>query len=64
MVEQIWVYGNSYESFLVGVVVPNKRELMSWAKEQSGLPSDFAELCATPQVGLHVSAAASCGLGQ
>ena len=50
VVEQIWVYGNSYESFLVAVVVPNKRELTSWAKEQGGLPSDFAELCATPQV--------------
>ena len=49
VVEQIWVYGNSYESFLVAVVVPNKRELLAWAKEQGGLPSDFAELCATPE---------------
>ncbi len=50
VVEQIWVYGNSYESFLVAVVVPNKRELLAWAKEQGGLPSDFSELCDTPQV--------------
>ena len=50
VVEQIWVYGNSYESFLVAVVVPNKRELLAWAKEQGGLPSDFCELCDTPQV--------------
>ena len=64
MVEQIWVYGNSYESFLVGVVVPNKRELMSWAKEQSGLPSDFAELCATPQARLLAMTIATCGLVQ
>lgn len=34
MVEQIWVYGSSFESALVAVVVPNKAPLMQWAKEQ------------------------------
>jgi hypothetical protein len=34
MVEQIWVYGSSFESVLVAVVVPNKGPLMRWAKEQ------------------------------
>jgi len=33
-VEQIWVYGSSFESVLVAVVVPNKGPLMRWAKEQ------------------------------
>jgi long-chain acyl-CoA synthetase len=36
MVEQIWVYGSSFESVLVAVVVPNKGPLMRWAKEQVG----------------------------
>ena len=65
IVEQIWVYGNSYESFLVAVVVPNKRELLGWAKEQGSLPSDYKELCDTPQVfprvePLELSALATC----
>jgi long-chain acyl-CoA synthetase len=34
MVEQVWVYGSSYESVLVAVVVPKKPALLSWAKEQ------------------------------
>ncbi len=33
-VEQIWVYGSSYESVLVAVVVPKKPVLQAWAKEQ------------------------------
>ncbi len=31
-VEQIWVYGNSYESQLVAVVVPQRH----WLKQQAG----------------------------
>lgn len=34
LVEQIWVYGSSFESVLVAVVVPNKGPLMQWAKAQ------------------------------
>jgi long-chain acyl-CoA synthetase len=35
-VEQVWVYGSSYESVLVAVVVPKKPVLTNWAKEQVG----------------------------
>jgi long-subunit acyl-CoA synthetase (AMP-forming) len=35
-VEQIWVYGSSFESVLVAVVVPKQPTLMAWAKEQVG----------------------------
>lgn len=35
-VEQIWVYGSSYESVLVAVVVPKQPAVMAWAKEQVG----------------------------
>ncbi|KAJ7541084.1 hypothetical protein O6H91_10G045400 [Diphasiastrum complanatum] len=43
-VNMIWVYGNSYESVLVAVVVPNKEAIHSWAQE-NGEEGDFAELC-------------------
>jgi long-chain acyl-CoA synthetase len=36
LVEQIWVYGSSFESVLVAVVVPYKAPMMSWAKAQVG----------------------------
>lgn len=49
MVEQIWVYGNSYESSLVAIVVPDKKELDGWAKE-NGLTTDFDALVKEPQV--------------
>ena len=37
---QIWVYGNSFESSLVAVVVPEEKKLLAWAAAQ-GLPEDF-----------------------
>jgi long-chain acyl-CoA synthetase len=42
-VEQLWVYGNSYESFLVGVVVPNKHAVEDWAKE-NGVSGSYEEI--------------------
>jgi long-chain acyl-CoA synthetase len=50
MVEQVWVYGNSFKSSLVAVVVPLPAALKSWAKE-TGLASSLspAELCADPR---------------
>ena len=41
---QIWIYGNSFESALVAVVVPNQVVLEEWAKGQ-GLEGDFPSLC-------------------
>jgi long-subunit acyl-CoA synthetase (AMP-forming) len=49
VVEQIWVYGNSYESTLVGIVVPDKKELVGWARD-NGLTTDFSELVKDPKV--------------
>ena len=49
VVDQIWVYGNSYESTLVAIVVPDKKQLMGWAKE-NGLGSDFKTVCQKPEV--------------
>ncbi|TVU24850.1 hypothetical protein EJB05_27310 [Eragrostis curvula] len=44
LVASVWVYGNSFESFLVAVVVPERQALEEWAaaNNKSG---DFAELC-------------------
>ncbi|KAK4381596.1 Long chain acyl-CoA synthetase 4 [Sesamum angolense] len=32
-IESIWVYGNSFESFLVAIINPNKQVLEQWAEE-------------------------------
>ncbi len=48
MVDQIWVYGNSYESTLVAIVVPDKKVLLAWAKE-AGVPGDFDVVAKDPQ---------------
>ncbi|BDA46672.1 Long chain acyl-CoA synthetase 3 [Coccomyxa sp. Obi] len=55
-VEQIWVYGNSYESTLVAVVVPDKKELMGWAKE-NGVSGDFDAVVKDPKAAEHVTKA-------
>ena len=44
---QIWVYGNSFESFLVAVVNPKKQVLERWA-EDNGQGLDFHALCKNP----------------
>lgn len=45
---QIWIYGNSFESFLVAVVNPNKEALEKWARE-NGVSGDFNSLCENPR---------------
>ncbi|KAI7979814.1 Long chain acyl-CoA synthetase 2 [Camellia lanceoleosa] len=44
LVTSIWVYGNSFESFLVAVVVPDRKMLEEWTanNNESG---DFKLLC-------------------
>lgn len=41
---QVWVYGNSFESFLVAVVVPERQALENWAVKHD-LSDDFKSLC-------------------
>ncbi|KAL9263382.1 Long chain acyl-CoA synthetase 4-like protein [Drosera capensis] len=48
VLDLIWVYGNSFRSFLVAVVVPNKQALEAWA-EGCGLSGDFKSLCENPK---------------
>lgn len=40
VVNQVWVYGNSFETKLVAVVVPAEGALMSWASE-NGISGSF-----------------------
>ncbi|KAJ7945044.1 Long chain acyl-CoA synthetase [Quillaja saponaria] len=43
-IDSIWIYGNSFESFLVAVINPNAQALERWAKE-NGVTGDFNSLC-------------------
>ncbi|KAA8536143.1 hypothetical protein F0562_028621 [Nyssa sinensis] len=44
LVTMIWVYGNSFESFLVAVVVPDRKALEEWAVNNN-VTGDFKLLC-------------------
>lgn len=46
---QIWIYGNSFESFLVAVVNPKTQAIEHWAKE-NGVSGDINSLCENPTV--------------
>ncbi|GMJ15056.1 long-chain acyl-CoA synthetase 4 [Hibiscus trionum] len=48
VVDSIWVYGNSFESFLVAVVNPNKQALERWAGD-NGVSGDFESICKDPK---------------
>ncbi|XAR70180.1 Long-chain-fatty-acid--CoA ligase [Bertholletia excelsa] len=52
-IDAIWIYGNSFESFLVAVVNPNKQALEHWA-EENGLSGDFNSLCENPKAKAYV----------
>ncbi|KAK4476346.1 hypothetical protein RD792_015495 [Penstemon davidsonii] len=47
-VDAIWIYGNSYESFLVAVVNPNLESLKHWA-EVNEVSGDFNTICEDPR---------------
>lgn len=50
---KVWVYGNSFESFLVAVVVPEKQAIEDWAA-LNGKSGDYAELCSDPKARRHI----------
>ncbi|KAJ6308008.1 hypothetical protein OIU76_017724 [Salix suchowensis] len=43
-IDSIWVYGSSFESYLVAVANPNQQALEHWAQEH-GISGDFKSLC-------------------
>ncbi|XP_042495245.1 probable CoA ligase CCL6 isoform X2 [Macadamia integrifolia] len=48
LVTSIWVYGNSFESFLVAVVVPERKAVEDWAAIHNET-GDFKSLCTDPK---------------
>eukprot|EP00775_Hariotina_reticulata_P012349 gene12349-12483_t len=47
-IEQVWVYGNSFKSSLVAVVVPKEEAIQAWA-QSNGKTGSIAELCKDPE---------------
>ncbi|KAG1949243.1 long-chain-fatty-acid--CoA ligase 1 isoform a [Pimephales promelas] len=46
---QVFVHGDSLQSYLVGVVVPDPEVFVDWAKER-GIVGSYEELCQNPDV--------------
>lgn len=46
---QVFVYGDSLQSYLIGIVVPDPEVFVNWAKER-GLVGSYQELCQNPDV--------------
>ncbi|XP_011079524.1 long chain acyl-CoA synthetase 1 [Sesamum indicum] len=53
IVEDIWVYGDSFKSMLVSVVVPNEENTKKWA-QQNGQKGSFMDLCSLDQLKDHI----------
>ncbi|KHN14145.1 Long chain acyl-CoA synthetase 1 [Glycine soja] len=53
IVEDVWVYGNSFKSALVAVVVPNEEITKKWAFS-NGHIAPFSKLCSLDQLKKHV----------
>jgi len=49
-VAQVFVYGNSYKSSLVSVIVPEEIVVYEWAKQNNIQDQDFASLCKNPEL--------------
>lgn len=50
IVAQSFVYGDSLQSTLVGVIVPDEEPFTAWAKEQGFGSKTYKELCADDKV--------------
>ena len=49
-ISQIFVHGDSLQSYLVAVIVPEKEYVMAWAAEKGLQEKTFAELCQTEEL--------------
>ncbi|KAH0468276.1 hypothetical protein IEQ34_003309 [Dendrobium chrysotoxum] len=45
LVASIWVYGSSFESFLVAVAIPEQKALEEWAETNQVTAGSFEDLC-------------------
>jgi len=48
-VAQVFIYGNSYKSSLIAIIVPEETVLAEWA-QQNGQEADFKKLCANAEL--------------
>ncbi|MQL69969.1 hypothetical protein Taro_002258 [Colocasia esculenta] len=53
LITSIWVYGNSFESFLVGVVVPERKPVEDWAAAND-VAGNFESLCKNPKARAYI----------
>ncbi|KAF3666601.1 Long chain acyl-CoA synthetase 1 [Capsicum annuum] len=53
IVEDIWVYGDSFKSMLVAVVVPHEGNIKKWA-DQNGHKGSIPELCSLQELNQYV----------
>lgn len=52
-IDSVWVHGNSFESFLVAIVNPNKQAIERWAKE-NGVAGDYTSICENPKTNKYI----------
>ena len=50
---QIWVFGDSFKSMLVAVVVPNEENTTKWA-QKNGYKGSFLDLCILDQLNEYI----------
>ncbi|CAB4271878.1 unnamed protein product [Prunus armeniaca] len=55
IIEDIWVYGNSFKSMLVAVVVPEEETTKKWAY-LNGHMGSFSDICSLDQLKNHIMA--------
>lgn len=48
-IQQIMVYGNSYESYILAIIVPSESYVMQWARK-NGIKGSFEDLCASQEL--------------
>ncbi|KAF2604548.1 hypothetical protein F2Q70_00024250 [Brassica cretica] len=53
IVQDIWVYGDSFKSMLVAVIVPNPETVNRWAND-FGFTKPFEELCSISELQEHI----------
>ncbi|GMN52267.1 hypothetical protein TIFTF001_021413 [Ficus carica] len=53
IVEDLWIYGNSFKSSVIAVVVPHEENTKNWAYENGHMGS-FSELCHLDQLKNHM----------
>lgn len=53
LVSQIFIYGNSLKSSLVGIIVPEEAALRVWCSKVN-IPFDMKQLCKSPQLKAYI----------